>query len=512
MENLKKRIVSFLQKTHNWGLYMMILLLSSLVPLVLIGRYNIMMADDYAMGKFSHYIWENTESMTAVLKYAFTHTFEVWKDWQGCFTINFLDSLNPGFFGESFTWVTPVVMLVAVLVSLFFFVKMFLEKYYECNKKDVLAVYALLAFLVIQTLPAPVEALYWYSGAVAYTFVHFGMLLLFCILWKAEQTKNLYLQQMYGLAAVIYAFLVGGGQYITVLQCLLWYAILLFLDRKKLTWWKISAGVTLVTGFAVNVLAGGNAVRQEEVAGMSPVKAILYSFVEALRYGKEWITPLLILTLCFTAWFAWNIVKVRRIEWKYKNPLWVLAGSYCIFSAAFTPSLYGVANVDSGRIQNLIQSIFYILLFVNLFYATGWLQCKIKDAEEGFFGDLYKIKEILKKYTGVYCCMSFAAILLILAGTGDKNTFSSVSAMRSLVNGEAQKYYAEAMERLEMYQDDTVEIVSVRPFSVQPKVLYFTDVTMEDDANYWINENVAAYYRKEKVILRYADGQEETNE
>ena len=57
-------------------------------------------------------------------------------------------------------------------------------------------------------------------------------------------------------------------------------------------------------------------------------------------------------------------------------------------------------------------------------------------------------------------------------------------------------------ERLVLYEDENLTIVEVEAFSVRPKVLYFTDVVAEGDANYWINENIAQYYGKEKVVLR----------
>ena len=502
MERFQKKIAALLQKHNNFGLYAVLLLVVSLLPLLIAGRYNLLMADDFAMGKECHKIWEDTGSITAMLGYAFSHALEVWQTWQGCFTINFLDSLNPGFFGEGFAWITPVLMLFAMLIPLFLFVKALLKRYYECTGKDVLVIYGIMAFMMVQTMPAPVEALYWYSGAVAYTFLHFLMLLLFCILWQTERVGNKYLQAVCGVVAVIYAFFVGGCQYITVLQCVLWYCVFLFVERKELKWWKIVPGVALIAGFAVNMLAPGNATRQEGAGGLNPIVAILRSFIEAIRYGKEWMTSIVVLGIAFLVPFIWKIVKNGKRKFEYKYPVLVLMGSYCIFSAAFTPSLYGVANVVSGRIQNLIQSIFYVLMFVNLFYIIGWLQYRMADAQSGVFADIRLIKDVLKKYNWIYSWVIFAGILLVLVGTGDKNTFASISATRSLLNGEMITYYAEAQERLAIYEDDTVTIAEVEAFSVQPKVLYFADVVAEGDANYWINENIAQYYGKEKVVLR----------
>ena len=59
----------------------------------------------------------------------------------------------------------------------------------------------------------------------------------------------------------------------------------------------------------------------------------------------------------------------------------------------------------------------------------------------------------------------------------------------------------EAQERLEIYYDDDIRVAEVKGFSVKPHVLFFNDIQAEDSSDYWINENVAGYYGKEKVIL-----------
>lgn len=509
MKNLKSRtknkIAELFRGKQRFGLYTVILLGISVIPLLIAGRYNVLAADDYAIGKECHLIWESTHSLWAMLRYAFRHTLEEYRTWRGCFTVNFFDSLNPGFFGEGFAWLTPVIMLFSILFSLAIFERSVLSRYYTYTREEAAVLFGGVAFLVLQTLPSPSEGLYWYPGAVGYTFLHFLMLLLFCIVWKAEKAKNSAVRILCTLFACVYAFLAGGSQYITVLECLLWYATLLFVERKDMRWWKLVPGISLALGFAVNLLAPGNMARREGAVGMGPVKAIAYSFIEALRCMKEWITPMLVVTVLFLLPFIWKIVRKQKKKFTYRYPLVVIAFSYCLFSASFTPSLYGVGNVDAGRIRNLNQSVFYILLMIDLFYIAGYVQKRLDCAEGGVWEDVGVVKDIIRKYLWAYKWIAFAAILLVWVGTGDKNTFSSVSALRSLVNGEITTYYAQAQERQEIYRDETVSVAVVAPFSAKPKVLYFTDIVPEGDANYWINENIAEYYGKEKVLLGEPD-------
>ncbi|MBD5478432.1 MAG: hypothetical protein HDR08_07965 [Lachnospiraceae bacterium] len=505
MKNVKGRIAKLLQRKQYFGLYAVVLLGISLIPLLIAGRYNVLAADDYAMSKESHLIWESTHSLWEMLKYAVQYTLKLYWTWKGSFTVSFFESLNPGAFGEKFACLTPVIMLFSILFSLAIFEKSVLSRYYTYTREEAAVLFGGAAFLILQTLPSPVEGLYWYSGALGYTFLHFLMLLLFAMVWKIEKAKNNLAKILYTLLACMYAFLVGGSQYITVLECLLWYAVLLFLERKNMRWWKIVPGISLALGSALNFLAPGNMARKAESAGLGPVKAILYSFVEALKCMKEWTTPMLVMVILFLLPFAWKIARKPQKKFMYRYPLVVIGFSYCLFSAAFTPSLYGVGNADSGRIRNLAQSVFYILLVVDLFYVIGYVQKKLDSAENGVWADVRVVKDIVRKYLWAYRWIAFAAVLLVWVGTGDKNTFSSVSALRSLANGEIRTYYAEAQERQEIYRDETITVAVAAPFSAKPKVLYFTDIVPEGDANYWINENIAAYYGKEKVLLGEPD-------
>lgn len=81
--------------------------------------------------------------------------------------------------------------------------------------------------------------------------------------------------------------------------------------------------------------------------------------------------------------------------------------------------------------------------------------------------------------------------------TADKNTYTSISALRSLANGEAQTFYAEAMERHEIYVDEDIVDVVVKPYSARPALFDFNDLTQ--DAGNWLNLAVMKYYNKAYV-------------
>lgn len=483
-------------------IFLALLIGISFIPLLLISRYNVMAADDYAMGKVAHQIWIEKRNVWDMVCYAFTHTLEIYQNWQGCYTINFLDSLNPGFFGEEHVWITAILMLLAITLFLYLFISTVLKKYYNANIKHVFMIATIFIFLVVQTMPSPVEGIYWYSGAIAYTFSHYFCLTFYCLfLWRPQTKKTVY-HFLYMVLLMTTGLVVGGCQYVTVLECLIWILIYIICDYKHFRWTYIVGFVSVLIGFLVNLLAPGNFTRRLSANGMNPVWAILRSFAVALSFMKEWLSPLFIVVLLFLIPFIWKVVKSSKKSYNYRYPLIVMLISYCVFSSCFTAPLYGVGNIDAGRIQNQIQVLYYLIVFINFFYLTGWLQNKLDVSSKEVYIDIKNILYILGKYETCYKWIMMFCIVLILFATGDKNTFSSVSGFRSLINKEAEIYYNEAQERLIIYEDRNITVAEVKSHSVKPKLLYFNDVQEEDSVDYWINENIAAYYGKQLVILK----------
>ena len=484
-----------------------LLLLGSVLPLLYIGRYNVLAADDYSMCKEMHHVIAEGGGIGDIVSYAFSYVVKSYQTWIGCYSVSFLDVFNPGVFGERFTFLTPVLMLGSILLFLYVTIRCLIGFFYErdgkgsCRKERIL-IWAVLSFLMIETMPSPSEAFFWYAGAIAYTMLHY-LLFVFTALqiWSGKLTKTGN-KAAYAIGASLLALIVGGSQYTTGLLAVIGTVFLFAFVNRKIKWQQIIPGVFLMIGFGISMCSPGNSMRQSGTTGMAPVKAILLSFVQAVQYTKEWITPFFVVIVLFLLPIMGKMIRESKKKYRYAHPLIVWFFSFCLFAAGFAPSLYGVGNVDSGRIKNQLQSLFYLLIFFDIFYGLGWLARKTEEGEKEVYRDIHTVISVLGKYTAVLQGIFFVFVLLIFAGTPDKNTFSSVSALRSIANGEAKTYYTEAQERLVDYKNPDVTVVEAEPFSVKPHVLYFTDIVEEGEPNYWINENIAAYYGKEKVILR----------
>ena len=489
---------------NKQSLACLLLLGVSLLPLLYIGRYNVMSADDFSMCKEMHRVVTEGGGIGSIFSYALSYVAKSYQTWIGCYAVSFLDVFNPGVFGEQFTRITPVVMVGSILAALYVTIRCTVSCFYgkDAHRKECLEIGAVRSFLVRQKMPSPSEAFFWYAGAIAYTTLHY-LLFVFTALqiWSGKLTKTGH-KAAYAIGASLLALIVGGSQYTTGLLAVIGTVFLFVVVNRKIKWQQIIPGVFLMIGFGISMCSPGNSMRQSGTTGMAPVKAILLSFVQALHYAKEWVTPLFLLVVLFLLPVMGKVIRESKKKYRYAYPLIVWFFSFCLFAAGFAPSLYGVGNVDSGRIKNQLQSLFYLLAFFDIFYGLGWLARKTGEGEKEVYRDMHTVISVLGKYTAVLQGIFFVLVLLVFAGTSDKNTFSSVSALRSLANGEAKTYYAEAQERLTDYKNPDVTVVEAEPFSVKPHVLYFTDIVEEGEPNYWINENIAAYYGKEKVILR----------
>ena len=489
---------------NKHSLACLLLLGISLLPLLYIGRYNVMAADDFSMCKEMHHVVTEGGGIGGVFAYALSYVVKSYQTWIGCYSVSFLDVFNPGVFGEQFTWITPVIMAGSILAALYVTIRCIISCFYgkDVHRKECLEIWALLSFLVIQTVPSPSEAFFWYAGAIAYTTLHY-LLFVFTALqiWSGKLTRTGH-KAAYAIGVSLLALIVGGSQYTSGLLAVIGTAFLFVVVNRKVKWQQIIPGIFLMIGFGISMCSPGNSMRQSGTTGMAPVKAILLSFVQAVQYTKEWMTPFFVVIVLFLLPVMGKVVRESKKKYRYAYPLIVWFLSFCLFAAGFAPSLYGVGNVDSGRIKNQLQSLFYLLMFFDIFYGLGWLIRKTEEGKREVYRDIRTVISIIGKYAKALQGICMVLTLLVFVGTSDKNTFSSLSALRSLANGEAKTYYAEAQERLADYTNPDVSVVEVKPFSVKPHVLYFTDVVEEGEPNYWINENIAAYYGKEKVILQ----------
>ena len=470
-----------------------ILFVVSLIPLLWLGRYNVMCIDDYDYGRVVHDTWMQTGSVWQSIQTAWQQNMEFYQNWQGTYVSCFLMALCPMNFRYDVAWVVPVIMIGMFATSAFVLGRHILHRWLGCDRTGSSFIMLMLLFMFYQVIEAPFEGIYWYNGATHYVFMEsvwfFTLAALSAAFWSRKKSREIILC----MTAAVLAVIVGGGNLVTGLQAeifmvfLLIYAVIT--NRKKI----ITVCIPLVTGsvgFLFNVLAPGNLMRGEidSSVGYSAVMSVLLSFYHAVVFMIRWTPAFVIIVWLMLLPVLWKLTG--QSKQKFSHPVWVTIGAYCVIAAMFTPTLYALGMVGLARVDNIIQMVYYLCLVMVTAYWLGYLNHREAGEAFGLF---------LDKTKGRMTAVCFCLMLLIWVLTADKNTYTSISALRSLVNGEAQTFYAEAMERHDIYIDEDIVDVEVKPYSAKPALFSFDDLST--DRENWLNLAVMQYYHKAYVKL-----------
>lgn len=498
------------------------LLILSLIPLLLLGRYNVMCIDDYDYGRQVHDTWMATGSLRQSVQTAWKQNMEFYREWQGTYISCFLMMLCPMNFYYESAYLVPILMIGMFALSTYVLGRHILHRWLGVDRTGASFVMLMLLFMFYQVLEAPFEGIYWYNGATHYILMEsvwfFLLTALSAGLWVQSRSK----EALCSVIASVLAVIVGGGNLVTGLQAEIVMALLLLyvivVNRRKI----VAAAVPFLTGsigFLINTMAPGNAKRSslDMDEGYSAVTSILLSFYHCIVMMIRWTSVFVIFVWLLLLPVMWRLVK--KSERSFRHPVWVTAGAFCVLSAMFTPTLYAVGMVGMSRVDNIIQMVYYLCLIMVSAYWLGYFAHRDERAFHGEAADGVTEKAREQTVQGqtaekqmsagkTFGCflertgnrMTAVCLLLLLVMwvfTADKNTYTSVSAVRSLVNGEAQTFYEEAMERHRLYTDDTVADVVVRPYSAKPALFDFQDLS--EDAGNWLNLAVARYYHKDSV-------------
>lgn len=492
----------------------------SLIPILLLGRYNVMCVDDYDYGKAVHDTWLATGSFWKSVSTAWQQNMEFYRQWQGTYISCFLMGMCPMNFYYEIAFVVPFIMVGMFAVSTFLLGRHILYQWLGVDKTGSSFVMFMLLFTFYQVLEAPFEGIYWYNGATHYVLMEsvlfLGLYAISMSLWAKDRRK----EAVWCVAATVLSVIVGGGNLVTGLQAEIVMALLvlyaLAANRKKI----VAVAVPFVVGsigFLINILAPGNTLRGnlDTDEGYSAVAAVLLSFYHGVVFIIQWTPAFVILLWLMLLPALWRLVK--RSERQFCHPVWVSLGAFCLVSAMFTPTLYAIGMVGLSRVDNIIQMVYYLCLIMVTAYWLGYFAHKedVQTVEAADGGPQTKTPEgMVKPLMGDRCAgsalgcflektgnrMMAVGMLLMLTMwvlTADKNTYTSISALRSLANGEAQTFYAEAMERHEIYVDEDIVDVVVKPYSARPALFDFNDLTQ--DAGNWLNLAVMKYYNKAYV-------------
>lgn len=514
----------------------------SLIPVLVIGKYDYPSADDFSMGLGTRLVYEATGSLLAVAGKILSETVRYYRTWIGYFTSCLFTTVSPATFGEAWYALTPAVILLALHVGVAVFFYVLMEKALGMNRYARRCMTVLALFLMVQRMPEGslrVEAFYWYSGAGNYTLT-FSAGLLYLAFYVLSvcgvRRKN---RSLFLVLACIMGFLAGGGNYLSALS----FAVVSVLFAVYLVKMKTRQGENsrmgrlyvigsllptafYLCGFAVSCLSPGNRIRGGEAEGYGALKSILLSLYYTLSYPlNQWMNWAVLLILALAGVIFWmgfaeiafsganakaggaaapekagNGAQAVQLGFTAPFPAAVLA--YGIVSCVVTPALYAQGNMDAGRIQSTFWLHAVLVLLLLEWYLVGGLYRRFSKEQNASAVSCLQdasAASCLRNGAGgfVRAILLFFIVFSLLAVKGNPDFYTGTSAVSELLDGSAAQYGRENEERLRILRNPREQDAVLPRYTVQPNLLYFEDVS--EDPDDWINQKMSEYYGKNSI-------------
>ena len=505
----------------------------SLIPVLVIGKYDYPSADDFSMGLGTRLVYEATGSLLAVAGKILSETVRYYRTWIGYFTSCLFTTVSPATFGEAWYALTPAVILLALHVGVAVFFYALMEKALGMNRYVRRCMTVLALFLMVQRMPEGslrVEAFYWYSGAGNYTLTFSAGLLylafyVLSICGVRSRNRSLFL-----VLACIMGFLAGGGNYLSALS----FAVVSVLFAVYLVNMKTRQGENsrmgrlcvirrllpaafYLCGFAVSCLSPGNRIRGGEAEGYGALKSILLSLYYTLSYPlNQWMNWAVLLILALTGvifWMGFTEIEfseanakaggvaapekagngAQAVQLGFTAPFPAAVLAYGIVSCVVTPALYAQGNMDAGRIQSTFWLHAVLVLLLLEWYLVGGLYRRFSKEQNA------SAASCLRNGAGgfVRAILLFFIVFSLLAVKGNPDFYTGTSAVSELLDGSAAQYGRENEERLRILKNPREQDAVLPRYTVQPNLLYFEDVS--EDPDDWINQKMSEYYGKNSI-------------
>lgn len=465
-----------------------------LAPLLYIGRYDVPGADDYYYGIAAHLAFVHGGSVSDIAAAVAAQVAESWHIWQGSWSAIALMCLQPAVFSESLYRLTPWLMFASLFGGLFTLCADLFSRVFGLPRRVGLITAGMLGILYLLLVPGPVESFFWFNGSVYYTFYHgLAMLAAALAIRTAQEGGSV---RASGLSLL--ALFLGGGNLITglslVILALSVLPLLLLIRRPREARRLLLPVLMLLLGFALNVLAPGNAVRASNFEhSPAVIPAVLASFRAAGSYLLRWLRLPTLGVLLSLGLLFWAVLPGAAFS--FRCPLAVTAWSVCFFTAMFCPTMYAMGTFNGQRQLAILFYAFLLLTALNLLYWLGWLRQRFTP------GATARDPALLSTLGSLALCVVLLAVSAQLKGG-----VSLASAYTALTTGQAEVYYRIAQERLEILKDPAIRVAELEPYRDPPYLLFFDDLAEEADD--WRNLAVSDFYEKDRVVLRRGDNTE----
>lgn len=481
----------------------------SVLPVFLLGKYNHPSVDDFFYSYRVRDAIASGASLGKVIKEAFYTSVQFMDEWQGLYSSAFLLALQPAVWGESYYWLTTVILIGIMAVGVLMLFHALLKWVLCVETKWAYFLAFIFMIFLIQTLPSPVEGLYWYNGAANYLFF-WGVLL--C---QSAMMVRYFYKEKISVFSLIFAtclsFSISGGNHVTafagILLNILWMTLSIVKKRRFGVILPLLSGII---GFLINITAKGTSVRMHtEGQHASLIKTISYSGFQTIACSQKFVSLSLIVLLFLLTPFILMLLEKMPDQnfFKKKNLLLLCFFDFVLISAMFCAPYYVFRTFGAGRLEDTVYASYILLLILTYTYMIGVL----RNTTFGISIQRFVRKESVSEKNVVIlrCCMVVAMLYIAMAGKCANNYSVGVAATQELLTGEAKAYDEQYKQRICLYEESAKKNVEVETFKVKPELLFFDDLREEADS--WINTSMAKYYHKESITLKKEQREENKN-
>ncbi len=478
-----------------------------LIPMLVMGFYDFPSADDFSMALETHQAFVRTGSVFSAVIASLQKAWIVYSQYEGYFFSIILTNVCPSAFSESLYFLTPFIILGMLVFGVKYFFDALFVRVWKLDK-DLTNVAAMITLiLMIQCMPKAgprVEAFYWYSGAINYTFT-FGMAFFWLgLLMRAVYDEDEKAKKRKLIWATFWGFWMGGANYLTALELAIISVLILFIVfmvkrgifKQEIPWKNIwIPAVANLIGFACSCFTPGNLVRSAETEHIGAVKSVflaIYStfdmMINDMSRWELWVALILLIPVFWT--------MAGKLHTRFQHPFMFVLFSFLLVSSNMTPPFFAVGNIGAGRLKALGWMEYVLMAVLTAFYLTAWARQQLDEKYSDEDGQEFSV---LSSFV-IAVCLGFLLFGSALSVMPDPEYYSGTSAAMALLDGSAATYRTENDERLVVLKDDSIKDVEFADHTVHPELLFYWDVT--PNAGEWVNYATATYYNKDSVKLK----------
>jgi hypothetical protein len=209
-------------------------------------------------------------------------------------------------------------------------------------------------------------------------------------------------------------------------------------------------------------LAPGNSIRQTSFQGMGITQSILVSFSCSIKQAASWIDVFVL--FCMVLLLPVFLRMLSKITFKFRFPLVVLVGSYCLYASMFAPGFYALGAEPLARNQNICKMFLLILLIANEIYCVGWLLQKTEKMKQW----IPTHGKNVALWVGTLCVAAAisVAVFLNLNEQSRKDHIVTYGAWELIYTGIGELYRLEYLTNLNAIVNSSENIVYIEPYTV----------------------------------------------